>query len=92
MSSRGPLFHRAHYNIIAAQLKTMAGELAGTDDPGENAMAFLAQVTLQEVALRLAKRFAEDNPNFDPLQFLDACSPDSDLYPYSELWEEREEE
>lgn len=85
---KGPLFHRAHYNIIAKQLREMAGELTGTDSPGENAMAFLGMVTIQEVALRLAKRFKKDNPNFDPLQFLDACSPDPDCFPFSELWDD----
>jgi hypothetical protein len=84
------LFHRAHHNIIAKQLREMYGELTGTDSPGENSMAFLAQRTLEEIALRLAKRFQEDNPLFDPLRFLDACSPDPDLYPLSELWGEND--
>jgi hypothetical protein len=38
------------------------------------------------MALVLAKRFEKDNPLFDPIAFLDACSPDVERYPLSELW------
>lgn len=41
--------------------------------------------TLADLALSFAKRFTEDE-GFDPLAFLDRCSPDTDLYPLSELW------
>jgi len=44
------------------------------------------QGVIAELALDFAKSFEEDNPIFDPIKFLDACSPDEELYPLSELW------
>lgn len=44
--------------------------------------------TLADLALAFAKRFTEDE-GFDPVTWLDKCSPDTDLYPLSELWEEK---
>lgn len=82
-----PLFHRAHYNIIAAQFRNMYREtLPGARE--RSSMDFLAQRVIEEMALRLAYRFQKDNERFDPLRFLDACSPDTSLYPLSELWDE----
>lgn len=49
---------------------------------------------LTRLALRFAKRFYDDCAEadeglvFDPLMFLDQCSPDPDSYPLSELWRE----
>lgn len=85
-----PLFHRGHYNIIAAQFRDMIAETMGTDSPGENAMAILARVTLAEFCMRLAQRFEQDNPEFDALKFLEQCSPDNDSYPITELWLDRD--
>lgn len=72
--TRDPLFHKAHYNILAKLIRTMKEELTGTDSPGENAMAFLANVTLDAVAKRMAMRFAQDNPRFEVAEFLEACN------------------
>ena len=47
---------------------------------------------LVKLALRLAFRFKADNDSFDPLKFLDQCSPDPDTMPLSELWEGYDEE
>lgn len=87
------LFHQAHYNIIAAQIKN----LFPIDDPdvrfsigdyvGIKVENMKYRAILCQLAVNLAKRFLEDNPDFDPLKFLDACSPNTDLYPLSELWE-----
>lgn len=41
-----------------------------------------------DLALEFAKYFEGDNDRFDALKFLDACSPDVDMYPLSELWED----
>lgn len=41
-----------------------------------------------EIALRFARALADRNDNFNPLTFLDTCSPDTEYYPLSELWEE----
>jgi hypothetical protein len=40
-----------------------------------------------KIALNFARRFAKDNHDFNPLKFLDQCSPNPQLYPLSELWE-----
>jgi hypothetical protein len=54
----------------------------------ERKARYYAVAALVNLALSFAKRFKEDNPKFDPLKFLDACSPDPDIYPISELWED----
>jgi hypothetical protein len=45
----------------------------------------LSRNALTDLALAFAERFQQDE-GFDPLDFLDKCSPDIDLYPLSELW------
>jgi hypothetical protein len=47
-----------------------------------------ARTVLALLALDAARRFKEDNPEFDHLKWLDQCSPDPTLYPLSELWED----
>lgn len=78
------LFHSAHYNIIAKQIR----ELYPTNvfkDP----VALGRRRILEDLAVNLAKRFAIDNDRFDPIFFLDSCSPNADsAHPLSELWEE----
>lgn len=49
--------------------------------------AQIAQREIEDIALAFARRFSQDE-GFDPVSWLDKCSPDSDLYPFSELWEE----
>lgn len=49
---------------------------------------YYAVDSLVKLALRFARRFKDDNELFDPLKFLDRCSPDVDLYPLSELWDD----
>ena len=74
------LFGAGHYNILAAQIKNKF--------PLEHdSMSMTQRATLTDLALSMAKRFTLDNDQFDPLRFLDACSPDTELYPLSELWE-----
>ena len=79
-----PLFHRGHYNVIAAQIKR---ELAKHDAPRIVAtQRMYARNALLDLALAMAKRLQADNPEFDPLTWLDQCSPDPVEYPISELW------
>jgi hypothetical protein len=42
---------------------------------------------LEELAITFAEKYAVDNLDFNPIAFLDECSPDPDIYPFSELWE-----
>lgn len=75
------IFTWMHYKAIAEEIRELYPiELHDT-------FAIAERGVLTTLALNLAKRFAEDNPNFDPHRFLDACSPNTDLYPLSELWE-----
>lgn len=46
-----------------------------------------ARATVADLALAFAKRFAEDE-GFDPIAWLDKCSPDPEMYPFSEMWDE----
>lgn len=79
-----PLFHKAHYNILAAQIKKNYKTHASS-----NMTPYKEQNrAIEELAVSLAERLKLDNPQFDPIAFLDHCSPDPELYPFSELWDE----
>jgi hypothetical protein len=41
---------------------------------------------VEELALEFAKRFTQD-AGFDPVKWLDQCSPDPKRYPLSKLWQ-----
>jgi hypothetical protein len=84
------LFHAAHYNAVAKELREeFANQLASTLVPtGPRAIAIGTTSVVVNLALSFTHRFQLDNPNFDPLKFLDQCSPDTEAYPLSELWEE----
>ena len=78
-------FSVVHYNIIAGRFKDALEPLMPIQagDPVSNAHRSAALVDL---AISMAKRFAMDNSEFDPVRFLDACSPDNEQWPLSELW------
>jgi len=40
------------------------------------------------MALSVALRLKMDNSRFDAPKWLDACSPNPEVYPISELWDE----
>lgn len=85
MAGSRNLFHRAHYNILAKQFRTSLSKYyVGADALDEQ---FRQGAAVVDLALSLAKRLSEDNENFNPLTWLDACSPDVELYPLSELWD-----
>lgn len=88
-----PKWTRLHHNAIAKEIR----ELFPADSNEVRKEVSLSERTEQRdyqrgilvtLALNFAKRFVDDNPNFKPLEFLDACSPNTDLYPLSELWED----
>jgi hypothetical protein len=83
-------YHAMFYNMVAKRIR----EKFDMGWPGETGVQRLMSQTnrlvLSDLAMDFAKKFAEDNPSFDPLKFLDQCSPDSELYPLSELWELRD--
>ena len=67
-------YHRLHYNFVAKRLRN-------NYPTGDNQAA---RRVVEDIALEFAQRFAEDSVNFDPVKFLNACSPDANL---GELWE-----
>ncbi len=90
MATRG-LFHRAHYNGISKDIREQYQSIInenGLDFP-ELTIRIASCTALVELAIRLAKRFETDNPEFDPVSFLNQCSPNVDLYPIGELWNSR---
>ena len=74
-------FHRATYNLVAKKLR----EQFPTDVDNTHDIKIL-RGQICELALDFASSFCRDNPAFDPIIFLDACSPNVDRFPMSELW------
>ena len=46
-----------------------------------------AGVSLVNLAVSLAIRLKADSEDFDPVRFLNACSPNVEKFPFGELWE-----
>src|SRR6266576_7371769 len=90
-----PKFTAQHYNAIAkdirAEFERYANQEAVSNTRHEyrSLLDFKLASTgaLVLLALRFAERFKEDNEHFDPIKFLNACSPDVDVYPLGELWD-----
>lgn len=81
-----PKYHRMHYNFVAKRLRNHYPQGGRSDYEDQ-----IARRVIEDIALEFAGRFAADNPDFDPYQFLDQCSPNEFLYPLSELWDREEE-
>jgi hypothetical protein len=86
-----------HADALAKEIREIFPVAWGEHDRLEIPMSLamrdkanLQRATLSTLAINLAKRFKEDNELFDPVKFLNACSPDVELYPLAELWEEDE--
>lgn len=77
------LFNVPHYNIIAKQFRTRLTLYNQQPDYLHKEI----RAVLVELALSLALRFSADNSEFQAERFLDRCSPDSEKYPISELWD-----
>jgi len=90
------LFHAAHYNIIAKELREQfpTYDPKGSDEWARDTRRenMVRRGVIASIALGLTHRFKDDNDKFDPIRFLDACSPNTDLYPMSELWEDEDED
>lgn len=92
------LFHRAHYNILAKQIREpltrayTAEQFYRTEQDGDTVQltkASMQVATLVDLALSLCNRLALDNADFEPEMFLDACTPHGvpEHEMLSELWE-----
>lgn len=81
-----------HYNALAKEIREIFPVRQPINSSLEGQKTDIAQMIeraiLSVFAINLCKRFKEDNPDFDPIKWLDQCSPDTDLYPLSELWED----
>lgn len=84
-----PLFHQGHYFVVAKRIRNRFPHHYDTD-PIVKIMNTFTRSILADVAIDFARWFAKDNPDFDPIKFLDMCSPNKDTYPLSELWEGNE--
>lgn len=83
------LFHRGHYNIVAASIRATYEILVNkpVETKWEIDLRVAQASPIYEMMLQLCERFLKDNPNFDAVKFLDACSPNEDQFPFSELWD-----
>jgi hypothetical protein len=88
LRERSTLFSAQHYNAIAKIFRENFPADRGTWVGVERTKELAAGAAIVDLALEFAKYFKKDNPSFDPLKFLDHCSPDVDTYPLSELWED----
>jgi hypothetical protein len=73
------LFHRGHYEIIAGRFRNALEPLMGDEDG-------TAANVLVDLALNFAHRLQADNEDFDPVLFLNRCSPNKDEWPIGDLW------
>lgn len=86
-----PLFHQGHYFVVAKRIRNRFPSHPDTD-PTTKILNVFTRSILADVALDFARWFADDNPDFDPLKFLDLCTSDKEQYPLSELWKEPNDE
>jgi hypothetical protein len=82
-------FQRQHYYAIAKEIREQVPgyETRNSNNAEIKYRAKIREDTLIDLALSLCSRFEEDNPLFDPVEFLNKCSPDPDTMPWGELWE-----
>jgi len=56
-----------------------------------NAQVRAAATVHVRIALDFAKWFVKHNPDWEPYDWLDACTPYPEVYPLSELWDAEKE-
>jgi len=84
-----------HYNALAKEIRDLFPIYEVTRDVPEsgiikdsfNAAVEGKQDVLMNLMISLCYRFIEDNPRFDPVKFLNACSPIPGKYKFGEMWE-----
>lgn len=77
-----------HHNAIAKEIrKHLQMYLVETQLDRESNLAASTALTL--LMDDLAKRFKRDNSDFDPIKWLNQCSPNVKDFPLGELWDER---
>lgn len=86
-------FDRQHYNALAKLFRENFPQEIKPEDmvnPLENLNKRIKREQHVLMIVELAEYFVKGDPGFKPLKFLDACSPDTDVYPLSELWDGEE--
>lgn len=94
------VWNQHHYNAVAKEIRGeltkslgFYGEYNEAKIRNKDRAPYYATEAIVRLAINFAKRFnddwlqAEEGLAFDPLKWLDQCSPDPDMYPLSELWE-----
>ena len=82
-----PKHTRIQHNLVAARIREQFPTGSIFSDKKQREQEMIERSILAQLAIKFAESFSKDNPNFDPLKFMDACSPDTVNYPLSELWE-----
>jgi len=72
------------WNLVAKTLREHYALLMQLDARGNKEITARRR-TVEDIAMLFAQRFTQDQ-GFDPLVWLDRCSPDPNYYPFSELW------
>lgn len=93
---REKLWSVPHYNAVAKEIRELFPLPEDGDDEKIDGLAkFAARRILATLAISFATRFyqdyidAEEGLEFDPVKFLNQCSPDTHLFPLGTMWEDR---
>ncbi len=84
-----PTWEQRHFNAIAKEIREL---FPNEDGPSNKTANMVRRGAYAALALSLAHRFRKDNPKFDVMKFLGACSPDNERFPITELWEDEKDE
>jgi len=80
-------YDRLVWNMVAKRIRDKFTDTVEGEGHQNTVRKLYRSGVLAELAIDFAKGFKRDNPNFDPIKWLDQCSPDPDTYMLSELWE-----
>lgn len=88
-------FNAATYNMVAKRFRETLDPLMQPwryegEKTEEKRHLLSVRGVVVNMALDFAAAFKKDNPKFDHLAWLDKCSPNVDLYPLSQLWEDED--
>lgn len=87
-----PTFAEYHANVIAKEIRALfplpSADMVKPNSQiiKERELDMVRRGVLAALALNLAKRFKKDGLEY--MKFLERCSPDNDLFPITELWDE----
>jgi len=89
------MFHTGHYNVIAGRLKNAMEPYMGLDQFDSEQQKRMgmtglltAKTALVDLCVSFALRLQADNEDFDPVLFLNSCSPNLEKFPLGAIWDE----